>query len=103
MRAKHSGLRQATLTSRRMFRVSLRSAHLKRAESSSSWVFSRLCRGKPSRTVLDALISTMLTVIIGMTRDERQATEVVAEASRKLLSKQKNVSALWRALRYRIN
>ena len=69
---QHSGRRQATLTSRRTFRVPLRSAHLKRAESSSSWVFSRLCRGKPSHTVLDALTSTMLTVIVGMTRDERQ-------------------------------
>jgi hypothetical protein len=42
--------------------------------------------------VLDALISTMLTVIIGMTRDERQACEVVAEASQNLLSKQKAVA-----------
>ena len=53
--------------------------------------------------MLDALISTMLTVIVGMTRDERQATEVVAEASRNLLSKQKAVPALWRALRHWIN
>jgi hypothetical protein len=29
----------------------------------------------------------MLTVIVGMTRDERQASEVPAEASRNLLSK----------------
>jgi hypothetical protein len=30
--------------------------------------------------VLDALISTMLTVIVDTTRDERQASETVAEA-----------------------
>ena len=52
----------------------------------------RRCRGKPSHTVLDAPISTMLTVIVGM-----------RASSQNLLSKQKAVSALWRALRHRIN
>jgi hypothetical protein len=37
------------------------------------------------------------------TRDERQASQVVAEANQNLLSKQKAVPALWRALRHRIN
>jgi hypothetical protein len=53
--------------------------------------------------VLDALISTMLTVIVDTTRDERQASETVAEASRNLLSKQETVLAFWRARRHRMN
>ena len=53
--------------------------------------------------MIDALISTMFTVIVGMTRDERQASQVVAEANQNLLSKQKAVSALWRALRHWLN
>ena len=35
--------------------------------------------------MIDALISTMFTVIVGMTRDERQASQVVAEANQNLL------------------